>query len=1411
MSAAQSTPTVDLQLDSLEGQLTRAQIQALIGELFRDDAGVTRVVVTPLPGSSAGMSSISLLLALPFSADGAQYNPVAVRIGGGAAITRERANYRSYVAPLTGVERAQLLDSRQARLPDADLEAISYSYMGQADQPIQTLREYLWRSAEPRRAILALRTLFAETLARDGEGRNGWQSDAQRFEAQQPAWFYNRVLPPILALEHVTLGGSPDSPAAIAAALAAADRPGARELVGRRLRLAPSEAYPRIELAEHELLAEGLARVRLHLLEGQPAGAEIYRPLAPLAGRVELRLAAADLPRLRAAIAAEETIGGVIADPRYAVLHQRVVAYQLRHSENIPGLDLAHAGRSLRDPLAHYADLLGAPMALHTSIIHGDLNLGNILIREHGYGSERTIAAWLIDFDQTGPGGHTVFDAVKLETEYKLHLLPHRLHGRDDFLRLETALHAGLVEPRAVDGLLGNDQNLIQAYEFIAALRRIALSPPAGARPHPAEYYLGLLGYGLAALKYRNLYDQGRARWLQRRARVEPLAVAAYLSATFAATVIEEVRGGGVVAESFPPPAGGQGARRPAEQLFASQRQIVEAAYQRLRGPDPRAAIIGPIGSDRELVASHIGYELEQAGYLLIAPLLYEPLSPHQSAALVVGDELVSSLGMLHRVQGLPSPLSSAPAPRGPGAWRIQIKAFVRQLAAALAADGRRFAITLPPRSGDLELQYLAEELAGALGAIPLLITSGVHPAYLPGEAQWELPTLDRADLRERATYARLSLTDDHIAAAIAWSGGLPLLIRQWLRQPDLVPGQADDRSRRQGGRQIFDQLDPPIQLMVGLAGMLDEGGYTLLESDLEQIARRMSAPHAPWDDAQGLRRALDAYRADLPVSLRELLYPLAHSWLQRQTARDPACAAAASYYAEQGSPYLAARYAAQVARWAEAEAQLRAFVQQPDLMYGISRERLADLAREVITSGEAHDAAALWLLAGDNEAFLGRYDAALHAYRQVADLTIPGDPRELRSLAQILTVHQARGDQEAADAAAHRLRRAAPSEHPAAVLPIAHEGIGQAQRGNPQTAEGPLRAALRALDPHAGAPEWAELHARLSDWLARALIMQGRYDEALTTLRLTRQVASQRLRDRALIAMIDNDLGIAYGRRGLPDDFQSAEAALSRSYSERKEIGDISGMLRSGQNLAINQVELARSTADWEAAERLYRDLLPLADGREDFDADQIYSNYLELLTRRGGAAQIDAVVARLKGRPDAGGFARARGVINVAQAWLWRDAPADCVRELNALAVDMADDADADQQIEWATLWLQLHLRHRVPYDPRVGPIGERAVVPDDRPLDTAKLLLLRGLLSAAGGASADADTSFQAARQQFAAIGFRYTAAAAALWQAEARYAGGLPAAEPAGRAIELLLPFGETPALARARALAADEGR
>ncbi|RPJ43658.1 MAG: hypothetical protein EHM21_11190, partial [Chloroflexi bacterium] len=128
----------------------------------------------------------------------------------------------------------------------------------------------------------------------------------------------------------------------------------------------------------------------------------------------------------------------------------------------------------LPDPLSCLQAALGETITGTRSVIHGDLNLENVLVGPGGL-------VWLIDFAQTGEG-HPLFDFAHLESELIAHVL---------------SVQTG--SPRAYLDLLqrGSDPLLTALHQITGR----CLFDPA----HPREYQLALYLACLGALKYQNI------------------------------------------------------------------------------------------------------------------------------------------------------------------------------------------------------------------------------------------------------------------------------------------------------------------------------------------------------------------------------------------------------------------------------------------------------------------------------------------------------------------------------------------------------------------------------------------------------------------------------------------------------------------------------------------------------------------------------------------------------------------------------------------------------------------------------------------------------------------------------------------------------------------------------------------
>jgi hypothetical protein len=155
----------------------------------------------------------------------------------------------------------------------------------------------------------------------------------------------------------------------------------------------------------------------------------------------------------------------------------RVVATRLTLLRSfISGFDLL----GLPDPFPPLPGLLEETVSGSQSIIHGDLNVENVLIGPGGL-------VWLIDFAQTREG-HPLYDFAHLQAEIIAHVIAPRLTSPVEYLAL-------LDNPSDPASPLGS---LLTTMQSIAG--RCLFNPS-----QPGEYQLALYMACLGALKYTNL------------------------------------------------------------------------------------------------------------------------------------------------------------------------------------------------------------------------------------------------------------------------------------------------------------------------------------------------------------------------------------------------------------------------------------------------------------------------------------------------------------------------------------------------------------------------------------------------------------------------------------------------------------------------------------------------------------------------------------------------------------------------------------------------------------------------------------------------------------------------------------------------------------------------------------------
>lgn len=139
----------------------------------------------------------------------------------------------------------------------------------------------------------------------------------------------------------------------------------------------------------------------------------------------------------------------------------------------------------LPDPLGLLPGLLDETVSGSQSIIHGDLNLENILV---GPGE----IIWLIDFAETRIG-HPLADFAHLETELIAHIIAPQVENPREFLEMFAAVAKG-----------NEPAHLAEFYSLLAEIHHIAARcqvDPA----QPREFLLALFFSCLGAIKYRNL------------------------------------------------------------------------------------------------------------------------------------------------------------------------------------------------------------------------------------------------------------------------------------------------------------------------------------------------------------------------------------------------------------------------------------------------------------------------------------------------------------------------------------------------------------------------------------------------------------------------------------------------------------------------------------------------------------------------------------------------------------------------------------------------------------------------------------------------------------------------------------------------------------------------------------------
>ena len=364
----------------------------------------------------SGYSGARTLLALPIHPDGRADAATIVKIGRRAEVQREFENYEAYVKdslpPVTA--RIQHPPVSLAGDPTQGWAAVQYTFISEPGHLPQSLRQALLQDPNP-----ALLERLFETF-----GPNWWMQ--RRPYAFRLAQEYDHLLPP-----HYVLRPLSSRPAGLPR-LDPRQSPGEVSFkIGDRVVVAPfGQVEPRADGQSLTLTGNktpGQGALRLRWLDLVPP-----------------RRTPAEVVSTRTALFEEYT----------------------------RGIDRL----GLPDPLLRLDDLLSTTLAGTQSIIHGDLNLENVLVGPGGF-------VWLIDFARTGEG-HPLFDFAHLETEIIAQVIAPRGPAPADYLRMLQAASDPLLE------------------EVHSIARRCLFNPS-----QPGEYDRALYLTCLGALKYNNLSD----------------------------------------------------------------------------------------------------------------------------------------------------------------------------------------------------------------------------------------------------------------------------------------------------------------------------------------------------------------------------------------------------------------------------------------------------------------------------------------------------------------------------------------------------------------------------------------------------------------------------------------------------------------------------------------------------------------------------------------------------------------------------------------------------------------------------------------------------------------------------------------------------------------------------------------
>jgi hypothetical protein len=1321
------------------GPLLRALIAATEG--LQD---VDQVWISPIPGAAAGRGRQATVLAR-LSSGPTKLPPLVLHIGPRSLIADERRRYEKFVRYLLSAPHA----SATAYAELNDDAVLSYSHLSDAEErALRTLGQQLTRHGTTPLVNAAIGALFSHNLAPTAHGR-GLGSTTMPFDEQRALWFYNQVLPPTLVLGQARLVKPSAHTSKLPAVLATADRPASAGLPGSKVSLGRGKTIGHIEALQDERSG----RWRLHLYAAPPPRAALHRPFEPLLARIEL---SDPLPEaaLRGLIHGERALAGLIEQTRYGLLEGWVRERVLPHIGARGAAGITHRGRALADPLLVYADLLAQPMQLHTGVIHGDLNLNNILLGP-GVVQQQT-RAWLIDFDHADSGAHAVFDAVKLETEYKARILASRIRP-DQQIDLELAMHQALVAPKVPElRAMLPSKELLAAYNLLASIRAPMIGSPTAIEPH--EYYLGLLGYGLAALKYQNPSDE---------------AAAAYLSASLAATQLRAAAET-AAAEADPPRFFRAAAPFPrldeAERLVGREDEVGRAVVC-LAGTEQRMAVLyGPQGMQGYKVATEVCDRLDEIYDVRLSGAA--AIADHAGA---YGASSASIPGIGELLQLLRSEIPQLPeldAGDTDAGAMIATGNSLESLAARLgqALDGAPrpllLVLRLEQAGGDL-LRFVEQLWYNSRRTAFLLIAAQPFAVRrLPSEHQIRLPRWGQHEVRIALERARLPADAQLVEHLRSASDGIPEVVELVIDPVRSLQGMDVSELRRR----LLEQR--PTSLQSYAAGIVQGWSVSRVRAaGLEGCVRTTygrSASHAleilrqqgllsptPAPDmrisseselaAEVQQRTIDEFLSyvDTPALLRQAIDRL---------------------QAFRTTPSVLAQWHAWAGDWERVSEILVGLVQRHESITFPECERLYQLA----LGAQQHRRRwqHVWL-SGLCAAQLGLFETAIKAFEVLAQTA--EQKVAVRCRAQLLSFYRERSDATELRKASARLARLVGPDSPYSALVAGYSADPSLET---------LQGAIAALD--ASEPQWDVAERRflaghrvlLLDRLSMLYRRGHKLDQAVAALIRAHNLAIE-TDEQALIGRICNNLGlIAF--------FDQAEPAAARGWLEdakrtREAAGDLVGQLRTAQNLASITIELATNSEEWDKAESMLNEQFALARRVDAGDKELLFANLLDLLVRNGKQQLYSAYYQEGADTiPDP--TTRRLMQINMARAALWEN-NAPRLAALLTSARALLGPEDTEDTSEWFQLRAEGVLRGLLPpFDSELLRQAEELQGAELPPPWSYDLAFTVGMVALAAARYSAAAVSLDASLEGWNELGYRFKSSLAGAWAAVAWQLGG-----------------------------------